>query len=208
MAAAFPARAASTATVVNDDPAAVDSVLGAETTSYASKIAQTISGYTVDSDIGPIDTPIPLEIADFILDHPDMAAYLVDRHKLGTYHINMRAPRQSWADDGQGTKGLVTLTQRGANRRVYLAEGYHDGSFFPRIHGAAVIILNVQELAKPGCPPGIRTTFKIYVKLRSTVLSGLIKAVRPFRRGRGFYPPSCLAIRLDPAQLQTLRTPC
>lgn len=149
---------------------------------YRALIARTTSSYTVRSTVGPLDTPLSPAWADFLLDHPDLSAFLVRKYGIAPYMITMRGPNQSWADDGDGTKGLITLVEHSGRTRLYYGEGTHDSALFPTIRASAVIVMTVEPVQPPGCPERIRSSFAVYVKLRSRFLSGMVKLLRPFVR--------------------------
>lgn len=135
---------------------------------------------TVRSRLGPVVTPLPLELANFLLDHPDVSAAIVRAHKIAPYTITMRGPRRSWADDGEGTRGLITLVRRGERDRLYYGDGTHESSVFPSIRAEAAIAMTLKPLARPGCPDAVETSFDVYVRLKNPVLSGLVKTLRAF----------------------------
>jgi hypothetical protein len=149
---------------------------------YRALIAHTTAAYTVRSTVGPLETPLSPSWADFLLDHPDLAASLVRRYNIAPYVITMRGPRQSYADDGDGTKGLVTMVEHEGERRLYYGEGTHDSRLFPTIRAAAVIQMDVSPVAPEGCPRRVRSSFTVFVKLRNPLLSGMVKVLRPFVR--------------------------
>lgn len=131
--------------------------------------------------VGPIETPLPQELADFLLDHPDLAATIVREHGIAPYRITMRGPRQSWADDGDGTVALVTEVAREEGKRVYYCDGTHRSRIFPDIKAEAVIVMEMRPVPRPGCSARVRSTFDVYVKLRNPVLSRMAN-VLPFVR--------------------------
>lgn len=143
-------------------------------------IRSTMDGFTVRSTLGPVQTPLPLSLANFLLDHPDLSADIVRRHKIAPYVIEMRGPDRSWADDGDGTSGLVVLARRTDTTRLYYGEGTHRSSVFPAIRARAVIVMTLKPVERRGCPDAVDTSFDVYVKLRNPLLAGLVKALRPF----------------------------
>ncbi len=149
---------------------------------YADLISATTSGCTVRSTVGPADTPLPLELSNFLLDHPDLSAYLVRVRRIAPYTITMRSPRQSWADDGDGTRGLITLVERSATRRLYYGEGTHRSRFFPLLHASAVIEMDLAPATGADGRPHTLTTFVVWVRMRSRIVAGLIRALKPFLR--------------------------
>ena len=161
----------------------MDGEVGQDAALYPGKISRTIQGYTIRSALGPMDTSLPLSLANFLLDHPDLCSFLVRRHKLAPYTIERRSPRQSAADDGNGTRGLITLTQRRDNGRVYFGEGFHESRLLPTIHASTVILMDVREEAGQECRRHITSSFDVYVRLKNPILSGFVKVLRPFVKG-------------------------
>ena len=149
---------------------------------YAERMRLTVERATVRQSVGPIETPLSLEVSAFLLDHPDMSAWLVRRHKLAPYVIEMRGPGRSWADDGDGTSGFIDLADRGPNSRAYYTEGTHVSAVFPDIRASAVILMDIRPERKPGCPEHVVSSFDVSVKMRSAFVSGMVKALRPFIR--------------------------
>lgn len=147
---------------------------------FAERVDGVVSGFTVRSEIGPAETPLPLPLSNFLLDHPDLSAFIVNRRKLAPYKIEMTGPRSSSADDGDGTRGLVHLLVREDRHRLYYGEGVHHCLLFPDIRASAVIVMDLDE--KPGADgrPRTLTKFRVYVRMRSGFLAGLMKTVRPF----------------------------
>lgn len=147
---------------------------------YAVAIQRTVADCTVHAELGPAQTPLPLALSNFLLDHPDMSAFIVNREKIAPYRIEMRGPRRSLADDGDGTSGLVNLLERTDNRRLYYGEGVHKSLFFPDIRATAVIIMRLREVPGKEARPQTITTFEVYVRMRSRFVSRLVKTLRPF----------------------------
>jgi hypothetical protein len=137
---------------------------------------------TIHSSLGPLETPLPLDVADFLLDHPDASAWLVRKRRLAPYRITMIGPNRSLADDGAGARGDITLAERGTGRRVYYGEGTYRTRIFPTVHAGAVITMLIEPVRRPGCRESVRTTFAVDVRLRNWALAGLVKALRPFLR--------------------------
>jgi len=142
---------------------------------------QILAGSSVHERIGPIETPLSTQLADFLLDHPDLAASIVREHGIAPYVISMRGPRQSWADDGDGTVGLITETVREDGRRVYYGDGTHHSRLFPDIRAEAVIVMEMGPQPRRGCSEHVRSTFEVYVRLRNPVLARMV-SVLPFVR--------------------------
>lgn len=142
----------------------------------------TVDHASVRSHFGPIETALPMSLADFLLDRPDLTADVARRDKLAPYRISRRASGQYRADDGAGTRGLVTLVRRSETERLYFAQGTHSSRGFPAIRADAVVILRLRPVEDNGCQRAVDSTFDVYVKLRSPVLSGMAKVLGPFVR--------------------------
>jgi len=149
---------------------------------YSAKAEETRRTPSIVSPLGPVDTPLPLDLANFLLDHPDIAAYVVHRHRIAPYRVTMKSPTESYADDGAGTKGIIALLKRDERERTYFGDGVHDSKHLPPIHATAVVVMKIDEPNTADCRPSVRSSFKVYVKLRSKVLSAAAKTVRVFVR--------------------------
>jgi hypothetical protein len=147
---------------------------------YADAIQKTVADCTVHAELGPARTPLPLALSNFLLDHPDLSAFIVNRRGIAPYRIEMQGPRRSLADDGEGTAGLVNLMERTDTRRLYYGEGIHKSRVFPDIRATAVIIMRLSAAAGPDGLPQTITTFDVYVRMRSRFISRLVKTLRPF----------------------------
>ena len=149
---------------------------------YERSAEQTRRAPSIVSPLGPVDTPLPLDLANFLLDHPDIAAFVVHRHRIAPYRITMKSATESLADDGEGTKGVIVLLKRAEHERTYFGDGVHESKVFPPIHATALVVMRVAEPNTADCRPSVRSSFKVYVKLRSRVLSAAAKTVRVFVR--------------------------
>jgi hypothetical protein len=89
---------------------------------------------TTSGLIGPVRTPIPQHVYEYLLDHPSLIAALVRKLGMGNYQFTSRGPNQFWGNDGDGTQGLLSLLQREGTTRIYHIDGYHEGhvSRWPR----------------------------------------------------------------------------
>jgi hypothetical protein len=150
---------------------------------YAAAIKSTISGYTVHAVLGPSETPLPLEASNFLLDHPDMSAFIVNHHKIAPYRIEMLGPRRSFADDGEGTRGIVNLIEENDHHRLYYGEGVHRSRLFPDIRATAVISMDLGAAVGPDSRRWTVTTFHVWVRMNNRFVSGLVKTLRPFLQG-------------------------
>lgn len=150
---------------------------------YAAAIQATVSSFTVQAVLGPAETPLPLAVSNFLLDHPDMSAFVVNREKIAPYRIEMLGARRSLADDGDGTRGVVSLIERSDRHRLYYGEGVHRSRFFPAIRASAVISLDLTGAGGADSRPASITTFHVWVRIQNRFVSGLVKTLRPFLRG-------------------------
>ncbi|MFI5349137.1 MAG: hypothetical protein ACHQ2Z_06310 [Elusimicrobiota bacterium] len=150
---------------------------------YAAAIAGTVSSFTVTAVLGPTETPLPLAVSNFLLDHPDLSAFVVNRHKIAPYRIVMLGPRRSRADDGEGTRGVVNLIEETEHHRLYYGEGVHRSRFFADIPASAVIAMDLSETGSAGSGPRTITTFHVWVRIKNRFVSGLVKTLRPFLQG-------------------------
>jgi hypothetical protein len=150
---------------------------------YEAAVAATRRDYTVHAVVGPSQTPLPLELSHFLLDHPDLSAFIVNARAIAPYRIIMRGPRRSLADDGDGTRGVVNLLESAPDRRLYYGEGVHRSALFPDILAAAVIEMKLHEVRGPDGRAETISTFDVWVRLRSRWLSGVVKTLRPFLQG-------------------------
>ncbi|MDX6769687.1 MAG: hypothetical protein SF051_09160 [Elusimicrobiota bacterium] len=149
---------------------------------FSALVRRVVERPTVRSLVGPSETPLPLDLANFLLDRPDLAAYIVKKRGIAPYRIEMLGPRRSSADDGDGTSGIVNLVSREETARLYYGEGAHNGALFPTLRANAVIALTLEPRQGPDCRRYTRTSFRVYVRLKSRVVSGLVKLLRPFVR--------------------------
>lgn len=147
---------------------------------YTEAVARTISGFTVHAELGPAETPLPLAVSNFLLDHPDLSAFVVRRLGIAPYLIQMQGPRRSLADDGDGTSGIVNLLERSDVRRLYYGEGVHRSLLFPDVRASAVIIMRLRAAAASDGTPVTITTFEVFVRMRSRFVSGVVRTLRPF----------------------------
>ncbi len=149
---------------------------------FAAQVRLTTSDCTVSELVGPRDVSLPLDLSNDLLDHPDLAAFIVRRRHLAPYRIEMRGPRRSLADDGEGTSGVVNLLERTETHRLYYGEAEHRSPFFPVILASAVIDMDLEARADPGGSPATRASFLVCVRMRNPFVSGIVKILRPFLR--------------------------
>lgn len=153
-----------------------------EARDLAAEARRTEADCTVSERVGPSDVPLPLDLSNALLDHPDLAAFIVRRRGIAPYRIEMCGPRRSRADDGDGTRGVVYLLERGERRRLYYGEGEHHSRIWPVIRAEAVISMKLEEGALSDGRPATRTSFLVCVRMRNRFVSGVVKILRPFIR--------------------------
>jgi len=142
-------------------------------------IQPVIDHYTTANKIGPLRTPLPESVYLYLLDHPVMAAALVNRLDFGLYKAEQRGRTEFWATDGEGTEGVVHLVFQDRNARVYFVEGGHDGRFLPRVTGKAVVLLGLHPVTDGRGSEAIESTMVTYLRLDNRFLSGLLSLLRP-----------------------------
>lgn len=138
-----------------------------------------ITHYTTANKVGPQRTPLPEPVYLYLLDHPVMAAALVNRLDLGLYKAELRGAREFWATDGEGTEGLVHPLYQDQATRIYYVEGTHDGRFLPRVSGKAVVLLRLHPVTDSRGIESIDSTMVSYLRLDNRFFSGLLSLLRP-----------------------------
>lgn len=146
------------------------------------RLAPTIMQYTTANKIGPVTTALPARFFYYLLDHPPVAAALVNRLELGLHRAELRGER-FWVSDGEGTGGTVQLVQetRAGEQvvRLYYVEGTHDGRWLPGLDGTAAVLLWMRPVLLPTGLAAIETTVVAYIRVNSRFMSGLLSLLRP-----------------------------
>ena len=104
-------------------------------TRWACPLQSIISHYTTVSKVGPIHTPLSEPVYRYLLDQPPMAATLMNRLNLSLYKSEARGPGRVWANDGEGSEGLVELVYQDSINRVYYVEGDRKSTRLNSSHG-------------------------------------------------------------------------
>lgn len=146
---------------------------------WACRLEPIITHYTTANKIGPQRTPLPQHVYLYLLDHPVMAAALVNRLDLGLYKAEQRGQREFWATDGEGTEGVVVPLFKDQATRIYYVEGRHDGRFLPRVSGKALVLLRLQPVTDAHGIESIDGTMVSYLRLDNRLFSGLLSLLRP-----------------------------
>nr|MBI3612760.1 hypothetical protein [Nitrospirota bacterium] len=134
---------------------------------------------TTSGQVGPVRTPVPQHLYEYLLDHPPLIAALVQKLGMGNYQFTSRGANQFWGNDGDGTQGLLSLLQREGTTRIYHIDGYHEGHIFPMVRVKAVVFLTMAQTSSPDGHPAVDTSLIAYTKLNDPVLSGLVWVLRP-----------------------------
>ncbi len=135
--------------------------------------------YTTANKVGPIRTPLPEQVYLYLLEHPVMAAALVNRLDLGLYKAELRGSEKFWATDGEGTEGLVHPLYQDRSTRIYYIEGTHDGRFLPRVSGKALVLFKLQPVKDRQGIESMDNTMVAYLRLDNRLYSGLLSMLRP-----------------------------
>jgi hypothetical protein len=129
--------------------------------------------------IGPMRTPLPEQIFLYLLDHPVMAAALVNRLDLGLYKAEQKEQPKFWATDGEGTEGVIHPLYQDRTTRMYFVQGNHDGRRLPQLTGKALVLLRLEPVTDSRGIESIDSTMVAYLRLDNRFLSGLLSLLRP-----------------------------
>jgi len=146
---------------------------------WACRLQPIISHYTTANKLGPLRTPLPEAVYLYFLDHPPMAAALINRLKLGLYRAEMRGSGRYWGNDGEGASGIVELVYQDRTSRVYYLEGSHDSRFLPLITGKAVVLLRMNQVTDSNGVEAMDSMLVSYSRLDNRLLSGIVSLFRP-----------------------------
>ena len=146
---------------------------------WACRLQPIIGNYTTANKLGPLRTPLPETVYAYLLDHPPMAAPLVNRLGIAPYRSEMRGPGRYWSSDGEGTEGIVQLVYQDRTSRIYYLEGSHDGRFLQHVTGKAVVLLRMSQVADSNGVEATDSTLVSYTRLDNRLLSGIVSLFRP-----------------------------
>lgn len=172
-------RAESDSCVLPSYHAGITFPLGQVEAVWACRLQPIVSRYTTANKIGPVRTPLPEPVYLYLLDHPVMAAALVNRLDFGLYKAEQREPKEFWVTDGEGTEGVVQLVYQDRTTRIYYVEGSHDGRLLPRVTGKAVVLLSIHPVKDHHGIESIDSTLVAYLRLDNRLLSGILSLLRP-----------------------------
>ena len=146
---------------------------------WACPLQSIISGYTTANKVGPIHTPLSEPVYRYLLDRPPMAAALMNRLDLSLYKSEARGAGRFWANDGEGSEGLIELVYQDPTNRIYYVEGSHTSTVLPDITGKAVVFVKMNPVNDGQGNDAVETTLVAYAKLNSRLLAGLVSLIRP-----------------------------
>lgn len=152
-------------------------------TEWACRLQPIISHHTTANKIGPIRTLLSQTMYVYLLDHPTVAATLINRLDLGLYRAEVRGPGRFWGNDGEGAEGLVELVYQDRTHRIYYLEGSQDSRLLPHLSGKAVLFLSMRSVKNADGTGAMDTTIVSYAKLDNRVLSGVVSLLRPLVGG-------------------------
>ena len=147
--------------------------------SWACRLQPIISHYTTANTLGPLRTPLPETVYVYLLEHPPMTAFLVNRLGLAPYQSEMRGAGRYWGNDGEGAEGIVELVYQDRTSRVYYLEGSHVSRFLPRITGKAVVLLRMNQVTDSNGVEAMESTLVSYTRLDNRFLAGIVSFLRP-----------------------------
>ncbi|GMV50874.1 hypothetical protein FBQ96_09465 [Nitrospirales bacterium NOB] len=146
---------------------------------WACRLRPIVEQFTTANKFGPLRAPLSESLYQYFLEHPVMAAALLNRLDLGLYKAEMRGGGTFWATDGEGTEGVVQPLYRDGVTRIYFAQGSHDGRFLPRVTGKAVVLLRFHPVQDHQGRESVDSTMVAYLRLDNRFLSGLMSLLRP-----------------------------
>ena len=150
---------------------------------WACRMQSIIDNYTTASKLGPLRTALTESMYLYLLDHPTVAAALLNRMDFAPYKVETLGSGRYWGDDGEGTMGMVTLVYRDRGSRIYYLEGTHHSRLLPDVSGKAVVFLRMNPVQEPNGPGSMDSTIVSYTKLDNRMLSGLVVLMRPLIGG-------------------------
>jgi len=145
---------------------------------WACRVKFVIDHYTTANTLGPLKIEMDASMYFPLLDHPPLAAALINRLDLADYKAEMRGHGRWWANDGEGTEGMVQLAYQDRAIRVYYLEGTHRSRLL-NVSGKAVVFLRVGTVKESSGLEAMENTLVAYAMLDNRVLSGLASLLRP-----------------------------
>ena len=150
---------------------------------WTCRIKLVVDNYVTANKVGPIRTALSETMYLYLLDHPPLAAALINRLDLGRYKAEIQGPGRYWGDDGEGTEGIVRLVYKDHTSRIYYLEGTHHSRLLLNISGKAVVFLRMTPLKQGNWGEAMDSTMVAYTRLDNRILSGLASLLRPLIGG-------------------------
>jgi hypothetical protein len=187
-----------------------------------------VNDWSTSDVVGPIESPIRIDLYSFLVDHPIVTASLVQSLGLASYQFTGRGDHQYWVNDGDGTQALLSLVHQSEGTRIYYLAGYHEGHVFPRVHAKAAVFLRMRPVVTKAGGSAVENTLISYTRLDDPWLAGVVRILRPLIGGavtrklsRGFQVTTQLGtliaddpdrvtqqadalLQMDPAAMRTL----
>jgi hypothetical protein len=153
--------------------------VGHLTDDWACRLKSVIDHYTTANRVGPLKTAMDQAMYLHLLDHPPLAAALINRLDLADYKAETRGPDRWWGDDGEGSQGIVQLVHHDLTTRIYYLEGTHRSRLLPNVNGKAVVFLRMNAVKQTSGLEAMESTMVAYTMLDNRILSGLASLLRP-----------------------------
>lgn len=129
--------------------------------------------------IGPNQTPISVELYTYLLDHPAVAAMLMQRMGMGSFQIVEKGPHRYWVNDGDGAEGLLFVVLRDAHTRIYYIDGQHRSTLFPTIRAKTAIFMRISAEPSTLGRSMVQTRLASYTRFEDGMLSRLMHLFQP-----------------------------
>lgn len=149
---------------------------------WTCQLHKIIQSHTTVTRVGPIRVAMSEPLYRYLLGEPPIAATLIRRLGLGSYHSQAWGERRFWGDDGEGTKGFVQLVYEDAESRIYVLDGSHESRLLPHITGKAVVFLRMAVVRDHLGNEDVDSTIVAYTRLDNRFLSGLVSFLHPLIR--------------------------
>ncbi|GKS58694.1 hypothetical protein YTPLAS18_22210 [Nitrospira sp.] len=146
---------------------------------WTCQVQNVVANSTTANKMGPVRLRIPFHAYDYLLDHPDIAAALVNRLDLGPYKAEMKGPGRFWGTDGEGNQGLVQILHQGDGARMYLLDGTHDGRILPQLRGTAVVLVQARPSTLPDGIETVEADIVAYLQVHNRFIAGAAALLRP-----------------------------
>ncbi|WP_447976841.1 hypothetical protein [Candidatus Nitrospira bockiana] len=143
------------------------------------RLSTVVNAAHVSSTIGPRRTPISPELNAYLLDHPDLAAGLMERLGMGRMEVVVMGPRHYRVKDGDGAEGAVTVILAEPDRRLYLIEGSHRSRLLPTIAAKTAAWVRTASISNPDRPDAVETTIVAYTRFDEGLVSALVTSLKP-----------------------------